>query len=138
MTRDNYISPEEKKAAFAQLNSDYRNGTITHKKYVAQHSRIRLINSLTNRMKRVGVKVTRGGCGYLFHGKHFTVEFGETGCETTQWWVDETSVLNCDKAEAMFAWSAEETRQDDPCQTKHDIVGWLFDLDNRLEAGVTE
>ena len=106
------------------VNQEYRDGKLTRKAYLSKFSRVKNTNSLSNKLKRFGAKVTKTGAGYRYNGVNIHAEIFLDGCVTDYWTIDSNEC--CDIVNKEIIWDIEVSEQWD---TKSELIGTLFALD---------
>ena len=116
-------------ARLESVNSEFTSGSISRRAYTAKFNRTKNLNSLSNRMKRFGAKVTREMAGYyVYKGVNFTAKFNEAACETV-WWEVNIADDTDPKVEAIWGGMA-----DNNWEQKSDVLNELFGHDMDLSS----
>ena len=127
MTPNYYLT--DINARLDAVNLEFTSGSISRKAYTAKFNRTKNLNSLSNRIKRFGAKVTREMPGYyVYVGINFTAKLNEAACENVWWEVNTWSDDTDPKVEAMYGgYDAFNT-----FEQKSDVLGELFRYDMEL------
>ena len=111
------------------VNLEFTSGSISRRAYTAKFNRTKNLNSLSNRIKRFGGKVTREFAGYyVYVGVNFTAKFNEAACESVWWEVNISDDMD-PKVEAIWGGMA-----DNIFEQKSDVLNELFRHDMDLSS----
>ena len=115
------VSQEDRNQMIDTANANYRAGKLNRKQYLKAFSVAKNINSVANRLKRFGAKVTCTQGIYTYHGVNITAEVFLDGCETDFWTIGE----RCEIVEQEM----DDINQSEQWEQKSDLIGYLFSLD---------
>ena len=85
------------------------------KKFKAKQSQIKSYGSVSNQIKRAGIKVTKTRTGYIFNGNKIVADVYLDGC-VTDFWTFHTEDLDATEHETQF-------------DTKSDVMYYLLNLE---------
>ncbi len=106
------------------VNQEYRDGKLTRKAYLSKFSRVKNTNSLSNRLKRFGAKVTKTSAGYRYNGVNIHAEIFLDGCVTDFWTIDSNECCEVVEKEIL-----SDISMSDEWETKSDLIYALYQLD---------
>tara|TARA_R110000782_G_C14786211_1_gene410501 strand:+ start:1197 stop:1595 length:399 start_codon:yes stop_codon:yes gene_type:complete len=120
-------------ARLEAVNLEFTSRSISRRAYTAKFNRTKNLNSLSNRIKRFGAKVTREFAGYyVYVGINFTAKFNEDACESV-WWEVNIADDTDPKVEAIWGGMA-----DNCYEQKSHLLAELFKHDMDLSSCTDE